>query len=342
MAAFELIPLAISVIFRDVLYDLYSADFFAYMIVNVVLSQLIIFGVAIIWCKIRRANPFSGGGYVAKFDFVQILMSIILVMGVMMTFYFVHLELAKDSEVLLGEYGYSDINYSKFSGFYALVYVGLIILMPAIIEEMLFRGIIMRGLEEFGSVAAVIISAVMFSFMHGSFSQMLLQFIGGLAIGAVVIITKNWLLGSIMHAFNNFYSSIFQLLITYDLVSSDWGFSVKTVTNMACIIIGIVCLIVSVLYFGKLALKNKIAKEKGEKIRIPPYEKREFYLLADSNGLSYKPDIERAELKSKREYDERRFFINGEFRKLNAKAPKVLSIAAICVGLLAAIVLIFI
>ena len=57
----------------------------------------------------------------------------------------------------------------------------------------------MRGLEQFGGLFAVICSSVMFALMHGNFNQLILQFIGGLAIGGVVYITKNYFLGVIMH-----------------------------------------------------------------------------------------------------------------------------------------------
>ncbi len=342
LLAFEIIPIIVVFLFKSLLRELLKTDFYAYMIVNLVLSQSIIFAVAFIWCRARKANPFSGGGYVAKFDFVHILMGIVLMMGIMMTFYSAHMQLADSSETLLGEFGYSDIKVSPFSGFFVLTYLGLVIVLPAIVEEMLFRGIIMRGLEEYGSVFAVIVSSAMFSLMHGSFSQMLLQFLGGLAIGSVVMITKNWLIGSLMHAFNNFFSTVFQLITTYETVTTDLGFKIVTVANMACIIIGVACLIVGALFFIKLAFKKKLAKEKGEERIVYAYEKRERYAVTDGFEVTFKQDEETAELKRKNEEDNRRFYINGEFRKLNAKSPKAAAIIFMAVSFSLAIIFIFI
>ena len=89
LVAFYGVSLLFGSLFADFLRSLYNYDTYAYMIVNISVSQITIFLVAFIYSKIRRVNPFCGGGYVAKFDGVQILMSIILIMGIMMTFYHV-------------------------------------------------------------------------------------------------------------------------------------------------------------------------------------------------------------------------------------------------------------
>ena len=86
------ISLLFGKIFAEPLRLLYRYDIYAYMIVNIGVSQSAVFLVALIYSRIRRVNPFCGGGYIAKFDGVQVLMSIILIMGIMMTFYHVHLQ----------------------------------------------------------------------------------------------------------------------------------------------------------------------------------------------------------------------------------------------------------
>ena len=245
LAAFFAVSLLIPKFFKQFFVSLYEYDYYAFSLVNILISQAIVFTVALIWTKSRRADAFDGGGYRAKFDGVQILMSIVLIMGVMMTFYYVHIQLSDDADALLGYYD-TNINSSDIWAVYFLIYVFFASVIPAFAEEMLFRGVIMRGLEQYGKLPAVILSAVMFSLMHGSFSQTLLQFIGGLAIAGVVILTKNWLLGTLMHFTNNVFAYFHAVIISDALAEEFPALSyLPYVTDAACIISGVVFLIVS-------------------------------------------------------------------------------------------------
>lgn len=85
-----------------------------------------------------------------------------------------------------------------------LVYVLISCIAPAICEELLFRGVILSGLKEKGEFFAIIVSAVIFSLMHGSPDQTVHQFIIGLVLGYIFIRTGNLWLGIIIHFFNNF------------------------------------------------------------------------------------------------------------------------------------------
>lgn len=80
--------------------------------------------------------------------------------------------------------------------------------MPALCEELFFRGEIMRSYERFGPGAAVFISALLFGLMHGNIEQVFFAFICGLVLGASVIITGSLWAGVTIHFFNNAYSLV--------------------------------------------------------------------------------------------------------------------------------------
>lgn len=214
LVVFMALPHVLKRFLGDFLLTVYKYDYFAYAIINAFISQTAIFLIALFYGVFRRTKVFQGGGYKAKWDGVQILMSVILIIGVMMLFYFTHLFFSKYVGLVKDTSLETEQNLSIFAPLFCIVYLLEISIFPAIAEEMLFRGIIMRGLEQFGSLFAVICSSAMFSLMHGNFSQMILQFIGGIAIGGVVMITKNYLLGCAMHFTNNLFSVFYTFMVT--------------------------------------------------------------------------------------------------------------------------------
>ena len=87
-----------------------------------------------------------------------------------------------------------------------LIYVICLCIAPAIFEEMLFRGTILKGLKQYGLKVAIIGSAAIFMIMHGSPDQTIHQFIIGMIIGYIFYKTGNLWIGIIVHFFNNFIS----------------------------------------------------------------------------------------------------------------------------------------
>ena len=321
LVMFYVVSLLFGKVFGERLRELYKYDVYAYMIVSLLVSQLTIFAVAAVYSLLRRVNPFGGGGYVAGFDGVQVLMSLLLIMGVMMTFYHTHLQFGQDAEKIIGGGFTPDTNLSPYSGIFALIYIALTVLCPAIFEEMLFRGIVMRGLEQFGSIAAIVLSAIAFALMHGNFSQLILQFIGGLAIASVVVITKNWLIGSLMHGLTGEY--------------------IRMATDASLILIGVALLTVSVIYFIKLAFEKK-KKEFSGKPPVGKFERVKYYEVLENDELKTVPYYVRVALPEWGEESEKRYKIKGKYRKINRKSPFMASCIVFGAAIIVAIVFMFI
>lgn len=86
-----------------------------------------------------------------------------------------------------------------------VIYTILVALMPAICEELLFRGLMLNGLAKYGKNIAVFVSAFAFMIMHGSPDQTVHQFILGVIFGYIVYYTGNLWLTIIIHFCNNFF-----------------------------------------------------------------------------------------------------------------------------------------
>lgn len=83
-----------------------------------------------------------------------------------------------------------------------------------LIEEFVFRGVIMQPLRRYGEHFAVFASALLFGFAHGSPKGFVFAFISGVAIGYAVILSKSLWVGIAIHFCNNFYSVLISELYT--------------------------------------------------------------------------------------------------------------------------------
>ena len=79
-----------------------------------------------------------------------------------------------------------------------------VVIMAPIIEEMIFRGVIMHGLmRNYSRTTAVFVSALMFALFHLNPWQFPATFILGILLGILMVRTGNLLLCIIGHAINN-------------------------------------------------------------------------------------------------------------------------------------------
>jgi membrane protease YdiL (CAAX protease family) len=89
--------------------------------------------------------------------------------------------------------------FGKFAG--AVVYIAI---LPAICEELVFRGVITNGLKSYGTKTAVILSAVMFAIMHQNLQQLIYQMFLGAVMAYIILKTGSIIYTMLLHFFNNF------------------------------------------------------------------------------------------------------------------------------------------
>lgn len=89
----------------------------------------------------------------------------------------------------------------------AVIIVTLAVI-PAIVEELCIRGIVMQPLRRFGDGFAIAVSAAIFSLLHGNFRQIPYTFAAGIIFGYVCIATGSIWPSVILHFINNFYSAV--------------------------------------------------------------------------------------------------------------------------------------
>ncbi|MBR5322608.1 MAG: CPBP family intramembrane metalloprotease [Clostridia bacterium] len=85
-------------------------------------------------------------------------------------------------------------------------------LIPAIVEEILFRKVILNRLIPFGKPFAVILTALLFSLMHTNISQFLYTFTGGLFLGVITVKSVSVIPAIVLHFLNNCLSMVYLLI----------------------------------------------------------------------------------------------------------------------------------
>lgn len=102
------------------------------------------------------------------------------------------------------------------SGTYFLLGILIYALLPAIAEEMIFRGLIQKGLStKLNGVATILLTTIMFVLVHGSLQQTIYQMIVGIMLSFIVCVGGSILYSIILHFFNNLFVLLFS---TFDIV----------------------------------------------------------------------------------------------------------------------------
>lgn len=81
--------------------------------------------------------------------------------------------------------------------------LAVIAVLPALLEEWLFRGCVLRVFRAYGDWFAIILSALLFGLMHGNIVQIPFAFIVGLLLGWLYVSTDNIWLPIAVHFANN-------------------------------------------------------------------------------------------------------------------------------------------
>lgn len=85
--------------------------------------------------------------------------------------------------------------------------------LPALLEEMVFRGCVLQSLRPYGDRTALWVSSLLFSLMHGNILQVPFAFIVGLVLGYAVLKTGNIWLAVAIHFANNAMANLLRLCL---------------------------------------------------------------------------------------------------------------------------------
>ena len=144
-------------------------------------------------------------------------------------------------------------------------------LVPAFVEELCFRGVILQPLRRYGDWFAVGVTAFLFGMMHANMTQMPFAILAGVAMGYAAVVTGSLWTSILIHFLNNFISCVSQIALTR--LPEGRGMVVDAVLLYAPLLLGAVL-------FAVYASKHRNC------LRLYPWEegklekKARFFLLA--------------------------------------------------------------
>jgi len=178
---------------------------------------------------------------------------------------------------LLGKMGYQDAGILLPSmdglGFWGVFFV--VAILAPILEETLFRGVILSGLKTFGRTGAVLLCGGLFALYHQNPSQTVYQFCCGAAFALVALKSGSILPTVLSHFLNN--AAI--------LILTKFGISqFPTPVFIAVVVVSAVCLIGSLAYL--LIFDKKASVEDVEKgVENKTTDQRKTFLLCAAVGI---------------------------------------------------------
>lgn len=96
--------------------------------------------------------------------------------------------------------------------FATIIFVTAHAVLAPVLEELLFRSLILERLRRYGDIFAVIVSALLFMLLHASFSSMAYSFVSGVIFGLLAVYTGSVLCPMLLHFVNNAVSVAMILL----------------------------------------------------------------------------------------------------------------------------------
>lgn len=165
----------------------------------------------------------------------------------------------------LGKFGYEDsgILLPSMDGFGFFGVLITVAVLPAVMEEVVFRGVLLNGLKSFKTVGAVLLCGALFSLYHKNPAQTLYQFCCGVAFALVAIRSGSILPTVLSHFINN---AVILILTKVGVTSYP------TPVFVAILCVSAACLFFSLWYL--------IFKDKGEEQTADKREQKQFFRFA--------------------------------------------------------------
>ena len=145
--------------------------------------------------------------------------------------------------------------------------------VPAILEELIFRGVILNGYKKLGAVPAMVITSLLFALIHGSVQQFVFPFLFGLILSFAALKTGTVLAPIIIHFVNN------ALVVILNYVNFSFEIAIPT---WALFLIG---LATTAAAFVIIWLLGKLFKNVDKKLVLTE-EQLESYVAMESREVS--------------------------------------------------------
>ena len=175
----------------------------------------------------------------------------------------------------LEKFGYEDtpilLPSMDGAGFIGVLFT--VAVLPAIFEELLFRGLLLKGMKSFGSVGAVLINGALFALYHQNPAQTMYQFCCGAAFAFVALRAGSILPTVLSHFLNN---ALIIILTKYGVNDFQGG------ALAVVLIVSVLSLIASLVWLFFFDKGKNVTEGKAEKT-----ERKHFFSYASVGMIMY-------------------------------------------------------
>lgn len=292
------------------------------MCILLFLNELAFTSEAFIYGKIKGYNPLKTTQIKNKITLKQVIMVIVLAVLCIVAF----MPLANIFGSIMIKIGYPSsataLNATENIGSLFL-FIFFAAVLPAIGEEMLFRGSMAKAYREKGYLFAILFSAMMFSLMHGNPLQLIHQFFLGIVCAVVYFATKSLWASIMLHFCNN----LIALVGDYIMVKGNMMIPDSYITYIvyaAMTIVGVVLLVLMLNYFIKDAVNVNGKREEAQKLSSKGIRKRcdMLGLVFDDESMTRSEDIWYNERLQLCENEEEKEVVTKQYIDMRAKAKK--------------------
>lgn len=153
-----------------------------------------------------------------------------------------------------------------------LVSMIFVAVLPAIGEEILYRGFVARGMRKFGVLGAMILSSLLFATAHGNLMQLVYQFFIGLVLFTVYFATRSIIASALLHFLNNGIALLINLILFKTTGSVDFNIPLEgaalVFAMLGISLLGSVLLCVVIWRFLVIAKKRQDKYVDGREVNI--------------------------------------------------------------------------
>ena len=217
--------------------------------------------------------------------------SILICFGIGILAYIMNLFVSNLFMIVLNSIGFNP-SYSTSSTEYTyvtfIVEIITVAIMPALFEEFVHRGLILRGTSSIiGYKKAIVLSSILFGLMHLNISQFFYATILGLLMGLVATMTRSIWPAVIIHFCNNFINILNTFLDKMNLnVFSLSGALNKIASQSTLLFIVFVVIVMVLTVLGIFVLLKKLFMQTGFKSYNDMFEDIENKLRENNHNVT--------------------------------------------------------
>ncbi len=140
-----------------------------------------------------------------------------------------------------------------------IIAIILLCVLPAIGEEMLYRGVFLHSMKRYGATFAVVVSGIIFALTHFNVAQIVHQCILGMILSYVTLVSGRLIYAMVIHFVNNLVAIILPIVIpSYNNLATLNTTSVLIM--LAMMVAGIIILYPSLFGFAKIAGRREFSR----------------------------------------------------------------------------------